>query len=158
MLISFLVSDQRLDRREMNAYLREFLPNYMIPDHFVALDQIPLTVAGKVDVPTLQKWKPGQDQPKVDVLAPRNEVEAQIAAIITEVLEYPHIGVRDNIFDLNANSIKSIRIFRKLDALYPDRLNISDIFSYPTIEQLAEFLSGSQDPGPVSSAYTEFEL
>jgi surfactin synthase thioesterase subunit len=141
-LIAYVVPQQE-DRFSTNAlreYLREKLPNYMLPSVFVTLERIPLNPNGKVDRFALPA--PDQTRPDVidDFVAPRSELEAQIVDSWSQVLGIEKIGIDDDFFDLGGQSFKAIRVARKIGP----SVSVMDLFKYPTVRRLATHLSQEQ--------------
>lgn len=117
---------------ELHRFVAGKLPFYMVPAHFIVIDEIPLTRNGKIDYNAL----PG---PAVDVrketTLPRNELEKIITTIWEEVLEEAGLSISDNFFSLGGDSIKAVQIAsRLLDK--GAKVHAKDILTYHTIEQL----------------------
>jgi surfactin synthase thioesterase subunit/MFS family permease len=112
----------------------------MVPSAFVIVDEIPLNPNGKVDRFALPVPEYGRLDPGTEFTAPRNELEAQIAASWSEVLGIDEISIDDNFFDAGGESFKAIRVVRKIS----DSVSVMDLFKYPTIRELAGYLSQDQ--------------
>ncbi|MCP3803855.1 amino acid adenylation domain-containing protein [Allokutzneria sp. A3M-2-11 16] len=129
-LVGYYVSDAELDVR---AALVTSLPEFMIPAYFVRIDEIPLSPNGKADARRLP-------EPVVDRaagVAPRDAVEAELVAIIAQVLGLESVGVHDNYFALGGDSILLLRI-RALAEQRGVRFALTDVLANPTVAQLAE--------------------
>ena len=122
--------------------LRDKLPGYMIPRHFVLLDQLPLNSSGKVDVPALAGTETGTAQSQ-QYVAPQNPVEQTLVDIWSRVLEVEHVGTHDNFFDLGGSSLTSLRIVAMLNEsglqLEGEQIKPELLFEYPTVAELAAF-------------------
>ncbi|HJP04027.1 MAG TPA: amino acid adenylation domain-containing protein, partial [Gammaproteobacteria bacterium] len=134
----FTTADQgRADTEGLREHLRNNLPEYMIPTAFMQLDEFPLTPNGKVDrkqLPT-PEWNAEQEY-----VAPRNEMEEQLAAIWAEILEVEKVGVYDDFFLSGGHSLLATRLIsRILDALKIE-LPLMVLFNRRTIAGLAEEL------------------
>lgn len=113
-LCAYVVSiepEQKVNREELKNALRKELPEYMIPAYFVSLDQLPVTINGKLDRRALPE---PELSPVAEYAAPRDEVEQMLASIFSEVLGIERIGIDDGFFDLGGDSIKAIRIISKI--------------------------------------------
>ncbi|CAG0934561.1 nonribosomal peptide synthetase DhbF [Thermoflexales bacterium] len=125
---------------QLRDFLRERLPDYMVPTAFVTLDALPLNPNGKLD----RRALPPPDQTQRVVAdafsAPRNALEEHLAAVWTEVLGLAQVGIDDNFFEIGGESFKAIRVVRKIDT----SVSVMDLFKYPTIRQLAEHLTQGQ--------------
>lgn len=130
-----------LDVRELRVGLEGRLPEYMIPQALVVLERMPLTANGKIDrlaLPAPEGWSIDQG---VEFVAPRTELEQQIASIWREVLDVEKVGLHDNFFDLGGHSIRMIEANGKLKLALNRELSVVDMFRHPTISAMAEFLS-----------------
>ncbi len=131
---------------ELRAYLRVSLPEYMIPAAFVILDAFPLTPNGKID----RKALPRPVQPiaasveTAAYVAPSNSVEETIADVWKAVLGIARVGLKENIFDLGANSLLTVQANQRLSGLLGRKIALVSMFRYPTVEALAAHLSDGQ--------------
>jgi amino acid adenylation domain-containing protein len=130
-----------LDKEGLMSYLRERLPEYMVPVVWVELDQIPLTVNGKVDRRSLPEPDAGILS-GVGYAAPRNKAERVLAGIWQDLLGVERVGIHDNFFELGGDSIITIQVVsRAKHAGY--ELGPGDIFRLQTIGELSELLSAT---------------
>lgn len=140
-LVAYLVlhpgHDEALVITPLRDLLREQLPSYMVPTAFVALDKIPLNPNGKVDRRALPAPENGRIGSKAELVAPRTQLEADIAAIWAELLGIEQVSIDDNFFDLGGESFKAIRVVRRIGA----DVCVMDLFKCPTVRQLAEHLA-----------------
>jgi natural product biosynthesis luciferase-like monooxygenase protein len=118
-------------------FLKERLPEYMVPSAFVTLDALPLTPNGKVDRLALPEPDRDRVETTVTYVAPASELERIIAGVWEELLNLERVGAQDNFFDVGANSLLMVRA----QALLRDRLQrpltLVDLFRYPTVTALA---------------------
>jgi amino acid adenylation domain-containing protein len=130
---------------ELRDFLKERLPEHMIPGVFVFLEQMPRTASGKPDRRALPA--PGAARPALAApyVAPRNELEREIAAIWREALQLKRVGVHDNFFDLGGHSLLIIRVHGKLLDKIEKEFSVVELFRYPTVESLARHLGREQD-------------
>lgn len=125
---------------KLREELKRLLPDYMIPSAFVRLDTMPLTTNGKVDraaLPAPDRQRPEQS---AEFAAPRNDLERALAAIHRHVLNLDRVGVDDNFFDLGGNSLLAVEAYRRMGSLANGKCQALDLFKYPTVRSLAEFL------------------
>ncbi|WP_394751321.1 type I polyketide synthase [Spongiimicrobium salis] len=133
-LVAYYVSDkEEVNNEVLKSYLREQLPKYMIPSHYVQVSKIPVTSNGKVDWKTLGKIVLHSSDKYV---APRSQEEKILADIWCEVIGCTKVGIQDNFFALGGDSIKSIQISSKLGNLGYE-VSVKDILKNQTIEALA---------------------
>jgi amino acid adenylation domain-containing protein len=142
---------------EMVNYLREKLPDYMIPAIFVWLEAWPLMTNGKVDRKRLPV--PDEARPELEIayVAPRTEIERVIAAIWQEVLQVEKVGMHDNFFDLGGHSLRLLQVNGKLGEALNRDLSIVELFQYPTVSALAVYLSQEQEPDKPSAGQDKQE-
>src|SRR6185312_15406307 len=92
----------------LRRHLAERLPQYMVPSSLVLMERLPLTVNGKIDRQALLSViEPSAASRRFE--APRTDTERALAAIWTELLEVPNVGVNDDFFDLGGQSLMAIR-------------------------------------------------
>ena len=124
-LCAYIVVSEDIAVSEVQRYLSQNLPNYMIPSYIVKLENMPLNPSGKVDRELLPEPKGDTDTRYV---APRNEREKALVSIWREVLNRDCIGIYDNFFEIGGDSIKAILIISKLrDAGY--QLRFTDLMT-----------------------------
>ncbi len=121
---------------ELREFLRERLPEYMVPAAFVPMETLPLNANGKVE----RKALPAPDQAArgtaAAYVAPRNPAEAALAAVWAEVLNLERVGIQDNFFDLGGDSILSLQIIARARQAGL-HLTPRQVFETPTVEGLA---------------------
>jgi amino acid adenylation domain-containing protein len=128
---------------ELRHFLKQKLPDYMVPAAFMALDKLPLTPNGKVDrkalpVPSLS---PAQRSAASQILPPRTPVESGLVHIWEQVLGTTIASVRDNFFDLGGHSLLAVQIFARIEKTFSIRLPLATLYDAPTIEGLARILN-----------------
>ncbi|MBP2319885.1 amino acid adenylation domain-containing protein/non-ribosomal peptide synthase protein (TIGR01720 family) [Kibdelosporangium banguiense] len=146
----------------LREYLSETLPDYLVPSVFMSLDQLPLTISGKID----RKALPDPEiNPETGQVPPRNPVEALLAKIWAEVLGVARVGVEDNFFGLGGDSILSIQVVSRARQAGL-KLTSKDVFLRQTIarlatvitavsEQTAEVISGPAPLTPIQHWFFE---
>ncbi|WP_418124440.1 amino acid adenylation domain-containing protein [Chryseobacterium sp. PTM-20240506] len=140
-LVVYFVSDEQIDKKELTGYLEKKMPNYMLPDFYVQLENIPLTNNGKIDRKKLRDVSPS-DLIKQEYIAPRNETEKQLKEIWEEILGVENIGVTDNFFGLGGHSLILIRIINKIKTTFNKTISIKDFMENPSIDLVAQKISG----------------
>ena len=140
-LCAYFISknDSNVDESELKKFLSNRLPDYMVPKYFVEIESVPLSSNGKVERSKLPI--PQEKINLVDkIIAPTNEVEEQLLNIWKDVLGIDAISVQSNFFDMGGDSIYLMRIHTQIEALYPGKVKITDLFSYPSISSLSEYI------------------
>ena len=131
---------------ELRGFLKEKIPDYMVPIAFMPLAAFPLTPNGKVDrqaLPIPELW-----ETRDSFVAPRTLTEAELAGIWTEVLGLPTVGVHDNFFDLGGHSLATTLILSRVRNVYGVEVPFRDFFETPTIADLARMIEGGNASGP----------
>jgi amino acid adenylation domain-containing protein len=141
-LVAYVTSDQRPapSSSTLQAFMRQRLPDYMLPSAFVVLDRFPLTPNGKVDRRALPEPDGQRPNLRTAYLAPRNELERALTNIWKEVLQLRGIGVEDNFFDLGGQSLQLVRVHEKLQDLLGQKLPITTLLQFPTVRSLVGHL------------------
>lgn len=130
-----------LSVNDLRSYLRQYLPEYMIPGAFVLLDALPLNNNGKVDrkaLPDVDNSRPELDAAYVP---PQTEMERIVAGIWQEVLNIERVGLNDNFFDLGGHSLLMFKAHTRLQETLNRTFSMVDLFRYPTVISLADYLS-----------------
>ncbi|MDZ8184112.1 MAG: amino acid adenylation domain-containing protein [Nostoc sp. ChiSLP02] len=130
---------------ELRSFLKEKLPDHMLPSAFVMLENLPLAPSGKVDRKALPK--PDNLRPVLETayVVPRNEIERTIADIWQKILKVEKVGIQDNFFDLGGHSLNVLQVYSKLRELFKPDLAITDLFKYPTISSISRYLNQEED-------------
>ncbi|MBN3924182.1 non-ribosomal peptide synthetase [Nostoc sp. NMS4] len=135
----------------LRKFLKEKLPEYMIPKAFVVLDPLPLTASGKVDRLALTELdSPASGLIDKTFIAPRTPTESTLAKIWAEVLNIERVGIYDNFFDLGGDSLLTVRLMKQIHKHFERELPLSSLFLNPTIESLSTALSSKADSLPWS--------
>ncbi|MCM2408171.1 phosphopantetheine-binding protein, partial [Anabaena sp. PCC 7938] len=124
---------------QLRSFVKQKLPDYMIPSAFVVLDALPLTPNGKLDRRNLPK--PDQTRPDIEAnyVAPQTEVERRIAAVWEEVLHLENIGIHDHFFEIGGHSLLATQIISRLRQVLQMDLSVRTLFEAPTIARFAEY-------------------
>jgi amino acid adenylation domain-containing protein len=137
-LVAYIIpaSGQTPDTAEVRAWLKEQLPDYMVPGAFLVLDTLPLTPSGKVARRKLPA--PDYADAAAAYVAPRSPVEEVLARIWAEVLGVPQVGVHDDFFELGGHSLLATRLISRVRDALEVELPLKLIFRSPSVEQLAD--------------------
>lgn len=133
------VSDRRLAFEELREYLTERLPGYMVPSHFVCLQELPLTGSGKLDRKSLPPPDPfeGADA-HVKPTTPEQEI---LCGIWSDVLGLTEVGIQDNFFELGGHSLLGTQVLSRVREIFSIDLPLRSIFDFPTVAQFSTMLS-----------------
>ncbi len=136
-LAAYIVASQAVTASDLRDFLKQKLPDYMVPGVFVFLDAIPLTPNGKVDRNAL----PMSDlnfSATNDFVPPATPTQADLAKLWAEVLNIPQVGIYHNFFELGGHSLLATQIVSRLPALFGVELPLRRLFESPTVAELAE--------------------
>ncbi|MFQ5794192.1 MAG: amino acid adenylation domain-containing protein, partial [Candidatus Bipolaricaulia bacterium] len=161
-LVAYVVSNQEQAPMpgELRSFLKEKLPDYMVPSAFVMLDALPLTPNGKVDRRALPK--PVRISPEVEksFVAPRTPTEEKLAEIWAQVLGVEQVSIHDNFFELGGHSLLIPQLILRVREAFQMELPLRYLFEAPTVAELAQALDVIQQEGPPTTidAMTTTEL
>jgi len=136
---------------ELRGHLKEHLPEYMVPAAFVVLEALPLSPNGKVDrraLPAPEGPGPGAES----YLPPRSPIEEAVAAIWSEVLGLPQIGVRDDFFERGGHSLLATQVMSRVRDVLGVGLPLRTLFEAPTVEGLAQAIEAARRDGEEEEA------
>ncbi|MGB7438932.1 MAG: alpha/beta fold hydrolase, partial [Candidatus Acidiferrum sp.] len=148
-LVAYVVAESTAE--EMRHFLKDKLPDHMVPAVFVLLDALPLLSNGKVDRRALPAADRSRPELERSFVAPRDDLELQLAHIWEEILGIRPIGVRDNFFELGGHSLLAIRLFALIEKRLDKKLPLTAVFQGATVEHLADVLRYQATAGPQSS-------
>ncbi|HYG24753.1 MAG TPA: amino acid adenylation domain-containing protein [Verrucomicrobiae bacterium] len=125
---------------ELRQFLKQKLPDYMVPSAFVRLESLPLTANGKVDRRALPE--PDRARPELEkrYATPQDAVEVELTKIWEHVLGISPIGIEDKFFELGGHSLLAVRVIAQIEKQFGRKLKLATIFQAQTIEQLAAIL------------------
>lgn len=126
------------------TFLEQKVPDYLVPTAFLALPALPLNANGKVDVSALPSFDGSRPELQAQYMAPRDDVERQLAEIWETVLGVKPVGVQDRFFDLGGHSLLAVRVIAHVEKKFNRKLPVAAIFQHRTIEQLARLLRADE--------------
>ncbi|MFF0609642.1 amino acid adenylation domain-containing protein [Nocardia tengchongensis] len=140
-----------VDTERLRSRIAAELPGYMVPDHLVVLDAVPLTPVGKLD----RKALPAPDFTRADrpYRAPRTPAEQAVAQVFAEVLGTLRVGVDHSFFELGGNSLSATKVVARVNAVLGAAIALRDLFDAPTVAELAARVAQG-DGGPGRRALT----
>jgi amino acid adenylation domain-containing protein len=152
-LVAYHVATRGVAASELRGFLKEKLPEYMVPAAFEQLEALPLTPNGKVDRKALPAPQSGRSGLEVAFVAPRTPAEEALARIWSEVLGIAGVGVEDNFFELGGHSLLATQVVSRVRRALDVELPLRALFERPTIAALAELaqLLGSGPAGGASA-------
>ena len=141
-LVGYVVLEAvgRPSKRELREYLKEKLPDYMVPAVIMTLSELPVTTNGKVDrhalpLPDLAEADGGQEY-----VAPQPGIEELLAQIWGAVLRVDRVGARDNFFDLGGHSLAATQLAARIRNAFQIELTLREVFTNPELGRQAEVI------------------
>jgi amino acid adenylation domain-containing protein len=140
-LIAYVVHKNETTAEDLRHHLQQRLPEYMVPAFFIRLDQIPHLPNGKIDRRSLPA--PTNLRPELarEFVAPRNEIEAEVAEIWAAVLRLERVGIHDNFFELGGHSLLATQIVARINQSFPIDFPLRQMFETPTVDAMAQCLA-----------------
>jgi len=126
---------------ELRNYLRERLPEHMVPSAVVKLESLPLTSNGKLDRRALPPPDRDDVESRKTYLAPRNSIESELVQIWEDVIGVTPIGIADNFFEIGGHSLSAIRLMARIESHFGRKLPLSMLIESGTVQQMAEVLA-----------------
>ncbi|MEG4504364.1 amino acid adenylation domain-containing protein [Microcoleus sp. F6_B4] len=137
---------------QLQAYLAEKLPEYMVPSAFVVLESLPVTANGKVDRLALPAPQPIKLEWAGGYVAPQTSIEAVLVKIWAEVLGIKRVGIRDNFFELGGHSLLATQLVSRVRDAFGVELPLRRVFEAPTISELSKIVESLKDKNAKSDA------
>ncbi|MDF5733397.1 MAG: thioester reductase domain-containing protein, partial [Rhizonema sp. PD38] len=153
-LIAYLVPHQQPAPQsgELRTFLKQQLPEYMIPSAFVVLNALPLTPNGKLDRRALPDPELVQAKLEKTFVAPRTPTEEELIQIWTQVLRLKQVGVNDNFFDLGGHSLTATQLLFGVRNTFKVELPLHALLETPTVAGMAEAIDNVRYAKPTPSA------
>ncbi|HKR13277.1 MAG TPA: amino acid adenylation domain-containing protein, partial [Pyrinomonadaceae bacterium] len=129
-LVAYVVSGAVSDE-ELRIFVRQRLPDYMVPSFIISLDELPLTTSGKTDRIALRTRARVQVERVDERVGPRDLLESQLVGIWEELL-HVEPDMRDNFFDLGGHSLLVVSLLTRVEEVTGKRLQVADVFNAPT--------------------------
>ncbi|MSU58570.1 MAG: amino acid adenylation domain-containing protein [Pedosphaera sp.] len=136
-LVAYFTANGNIAGAELRNFLKQRLPDYMVPAAIVRLDRLPLTPNGKVDRKALPAPDRGRPELGSGFVAPRTEVEATLAGVWAEVLGVEQLGANDDFFELGGHSLLAAQVAARVRGRYRTDFSLGDFFRAPTIAKMA---------------------
>ncbi|MEI6703032.1 MAG: amino acid adenylation domain-containing protein [Deltaproteobacteria bacterium] len=156
-LACYYTEQEPVSQAELRELILSRLPDYMLPAYFIRMEQLPLSLNGKVDRKALPK---PEELVITSYEEPTTPTEKGLAEIWCEVLGLGRVGVGNKFIEIGGDSLKAIRVIARIYKLFSVEVSVRDFFALPTIRELARFVGAGRKstyqeiPGiPVSDSY-----
>ena len=131
---------QRQITREIRGLMRGKLPAYMLPERFVYLDELPTTIAARLDRSRLPSPPENDDDLLDEYVRPTTQTQEKLVEIWKNVLSLPKVGIEDHFFELGGQSLLAVKLFARIESELGRKLPLSTLFEAPTIQGLSGIL------------------
>jgi len=147
MLVAYYIPDgkQIVTDKELRQFLKERLPDYMVPGAFIHMDRFPLTSTLKVDRNTLPEPDFDDARESTEYVAPKTQTEQKLARIWSSLLSQKKIGIHDDFFEIGGHSMMAVALMTKIEKELNIRLPLASLFDRSTIHMLAELIDNDSD-------------
>jgi tyrocidine synthetase-3 len=139
-LVGYYTGPTKIPSAELAKYLKQELPEYMIPTSFKYIEELPLTKNGKVDKSALKSLKTSELDTDTPFVAPNGEIEELVAEIWKEVLRLKQVSVHDNFIALGGHSLAAIRVTARINEEIEMKFPLNKIFEFPTIVEYGTYI------------------
>jgi acyl carrier protein len=139
----------------LRDFLKQKLPDHMVPALYVMLEKLPLTPNGKVDRKALPAPEGNRVKPGAEFVAPKGSVEQSVAAIWKDILHAEAIGIDDNFFDFGGHSLQVVQVQNRLRETLGVDVPVLKLFQFPTIRTLAKFIGEQQSTNGSDDAFRQ---
>jgi amino acid adenylation domain-containing protein len=137
-LCAYVALNRELATEELQDFMRDDLPEVMVPAAFIVMNALPRTFNGKIDRRALPQPDPERNLRQGPVVAPRNSVEEIVARVWAEVLGIKQISIHDNFVNLGGHSLRMTQVTSRLSKAFGIEIPLRALFESPTIVELAE--------------------
>lgn len=141
LLVLYFVADKKIDEADLKAHMASSLTEYMVPNIYIQLDNMPLTPGGKID----RKALPEIENKSTDLVKPTNEDEQKIYDILVKILGYEDFGVTDDFNNIGLTSLSAMQFASMLSTSTNKTIRVNDLVKYPSIQKIASFLSSKSE-------------
>lgn len=147
MLVAYYVSRHELSGGELREFLAANILEETLPNAFVHLQKLPLTLNGKIDYQALPSVEESRQKSAHVVVTPRTPAEQILASIWTDLLGVEHLSVHDNFFELGGHSLLATQVVSRLRKAFSVELPMRDLFQWPTVAGLAARIEEARRAG-----------
>src|SRR6266508_1164454 len=151
-LLGYVVGEGGVTAAELKSYVRERLPEYMVPEAIMILEEMPLTANGKVDRKRLPEVKDGGRQSEQEYAGARTPVEEIVIGIFEEVLKAEGVGRKDDFFEIGGHSLLATQVVSRVRKVFGVEIGVVSIFEDGTVEGLAQRIEEVKSEGRLEEA------
>lgn len=158
-LTAYITLRDEVDDTRLRSYLKDLLPDYMIPSIFTILEEMPLTLNNKIDRKSLPEPDRSRHGSAHKLVLPQGKMESQLARKWADVLQLDQVGVDETFFDLGGNSLLSIQLIAELEKDLGVNIPVVKFYQHPTVRLLSQYLEQNlQQESPAASGAERAKL
>ena len=131
--------DDEIPVSQIRKHLQKYLPDYMVPQYFTKMDNLPYTPNGKIDAKKLPM--PEVKVEKKKIILPRNDIDKKLIDILKELLNVSAISIDDNFFELGGDSLSAINLCTQIQNEFNCQVFVKDILEKPIVQNLSDAIS-----------------
>lgn len=135
-ICAYIVLAKNFSTDRVNEQLATFLPEYMIPQYYVEMKNLPTTANGKIDKHALPCPAYNHVEKKV-IMEPRTETERRVAKLFTKVLDIVHVDINDSFYSLGGHSLKMTRLLNEIEKEFGKRLSLKAVMEAKTVRKVS---------------------
>jgi amino acid adenylation domain-containing protein len=151
-ILGYVVGEEGVASAELKQYLKERLPEYMVPEAILALEKMPLTASGKIDRKRLPTVKQAGRQTEQEYAEAQTPVEEMLVGIFLEVLKVDRVGIHDNFYEIGGHSLLAIQVISRVRQTFRVDLDVRSLFEEPTIKGLGRRIGEVVGAGNLAEA------
>lgn len=121
----------------LQSFLKQYMPEYMVPQQYIFITDMPLTTSGKIDKKSVVEWG-AEAATEREFVLPQSKTEEEILVIWKEILQNDQISMIDNFFDLGGHSLKATQVVTRMSKVFGISFDLRELFQAVTIRSLAE--------------------
>lgn len=144
-LVAYIKTRKKVNIQDIKSSLLKNLPEYMIPDTFIQVESMPLTINGKIDKKSLLKLEV-KFFSSSKYVTPKGKIQEELVLIFLEVLKVDKIGINDDFFELGGNSLLVVSLLSKINKLFNTSLSLATIFQAPNVFKLSNVIEDGTNP------------
>jgi len=162
-MVAYYVSRHELDGAELHTFLTDSIIEETIPNVFVHLKKLPLTLSGKLNLRALPTLDEVKQRAQHTYVAPRNQIEEQLAEIWKQVFGVERVGIHDNFFELGGHSLIATQVIGRVRQMLHTELGVRAVFETPTIAALGaeiekQTATGAAEVLPIARVSRDLDL
>ncbi|WP_459210873.1 amino acid adenylation domain-containing protein [Aquimarina rhabdastrellae] len=138
-LVAYYKTNEPIDESIIKEELKKILPYYMIPNMFIGVDKLELNNNGKIDVNKLPR--PLKSRININKNTAKEPIQDKVEKVFKAILNLEEIEENVSFFDMGGNSLQLVRLHTEIDSLWPEQMQIPDLFEYNSIKDISEFLN-----------------